>query len=181
MCAFRFLIAWHQHNLPSRVSWLEPRKANTGSKMKKILIFLALGPFAFFVIRDDPMVAFHSVLILANTAIVTGGSYLAGADVTDPTSHDTQVALKVSKITRTAGQSVFLACNTLLLGILLVTIRNNRRDGDSRGKKSTVHPTLILLLIAWFPLIIRGIFGVLQSAVFDVRIDFIIFFTQRAG
>lgn len=64
----------------------------------------------------------------------------------------------IAKILRTSGQSIFLACNAVLLATILVTIRNNRRD----NKK--IHPTLILLLIAWFPLIVRGIFGVLQSA-----------------
>jgi hypothetical protein len=33
-----------------------------------------------------------------------------------------------------------------------------------------VHPTLWLLFIAWFPLIVRGIFGILQAAVFSVRL-----------
>jgi hypothetical protein len=107
------------------------------------------------------MVAFHSALILANTAVVVGGSYLAGADYSDPNSLDTKNRLDVSKISRTTGQSVFLAMNTLLLLIIVVTIRNNRRDGDSRGKKGSVHPTLLLLL-AWYPLIARGVFGVLQ-------------------
>jgi hypothetical protein len=115
------------------------------------------------------MVFFHSALILANAAIVIGGSYLAGADYTDPSSPDTQRRLRISKITRTTGQSVFLAGNALLLGIILVTMRNNRRDGDPRRKKGTVHPTLWLLFIAWFPLIVRGIFGILQASVFSVR------------
>ncbi|KAJ7262034.1 hypothetical protein C8J57DRAFT_461574 [Mycena rebaudengoi] len=168
MCAFRFVISWHQHNLASRASWLEPRDPPGTNKWRKALIFIFLGPLALLLYRNNPMIFIHSVLIVANVAIVMGGSYLAGADASDPTSHDTQRRLKISKITRTAGQSIFLACNTLLLGIILVTIRNNRRDGDSRGKKGTVHPTLILLLIAWFPLIIRGVFGVLQSAVFDL-------------
>ncbi|KAJ7257807.1 hypothetical protein C8J57DRAFT_1185760 [Mycena rebaudengoi] len=168
ICAFRFVISWHQHNLPSGESWLEPRDPPNTNKLRKILIFIFLGPLAFFIYYKNPMVAFHSALILANTAIVVGGSYLAGADYSDPNSPDTKNRLEVSKITRTTGQSVFLAMNTFLLFIIVVTVRNNRRDGDSRGKKGSVHPTLILLLLAWFPLIIRGVFGVLQSAVFDL-------------
>ncbi|KAJ7433735.1 hypothetical protein FB451DRAFT_1572369 [Mycena latifolia] len=168
LCAFRFVISWHQHNLASGESWLEPRDAPNTNKLRKFFIFLFLGPLAFLFYHDNPMVAFHCVLILANVAIVVGGSYLAGADYTDPNSADTRNRLLISKIARTTGQGVFLTCNALLLVIILVTIRNNRRDGDARKKKGTVHPTLVLLLIAWFPLIVRGIFGILQSAVWSL-------------
>ncbi|KAF7297392.1 hypothetical protein MIND_00972800 [Mycena indigotica] len=168
LCAFRFVISWHQHNLASGESWLEPRDPPGTNKARKALAFIFLGPFAFLVYRDNPMVGFHSALILANTAIVVGGSYLAGADYSQPDSPDTQRRLRVSKIARTAGQAVFLAGNAALLVIILVTMRNNRRDGDSRKRKGTVHPTLILLFIAWFPLIVRGIFGILQACVWSL-------------
>nr|GAT48811.1 predicted protein [Mycena chlorophos] len=163
LCAFRFLISWHQHNLPSGESWLEPRDPPNTNKKRKVLIFAFLGPLAFLFYHDNPMVFFHSALILANVAIIVGGSYLAGADYSEPNSPDTLNRIRVSKITRTAGQAVFLVGNALLLIFILVSMRNNRRDGDSRNRKGTVHPTLILLLIAWFPLIVRGIFGLLQA------------------
>ncbi|KAF7343939.1 hypothetical protein MVEN_01682600 [Mycena venus] len=168
LCTFRFVISWHQHNLPSGESWLEPRDTASTNKVRKFLVFLFLGPLAFLVYHDNPMVFFHSALILANAAIVIGGSYLAGADYNDPNSPDTKRRLQISKITRTTGQSVFLAGNAMLLVIILVTMRNNRRDGDSRGKRGSVHPTLWLLFIAWFPLIVRGIFGILQASVFSL-------------
>ncbi|KAJ7198098.1 hypothetical protein GGX14DRAFT_525881, partial [Mycena pura] len=168
LCAFRFVISWHQHNLASGESWLEPRDPPGTSKWRKAFIFIFLGPFAFLFHRNNPMVGFHSVLICANAAIIAGGSYLAGADYTQLDLPDTKRRLLISKITRTAGQSVFLAGNALLLFIILVTIRNNRRDGDLRNKKGTVHPTLILLLIAWIPLIVRGVFGILQACVFSL-------------
>jgi len=109
------------------------------------------------------MVVFHTLLILANTAIIVGGSYLAGADYNDPEGNDFQRRLKIAKISRTSGQSVFLACNFLLLFAILATIHGRKRDGVKK-----THPTLILLTIAWFPLIIRGIFGVLQSGVWSL-------------
>ncbi|KAJ7224628.1 hypothetical protein GGX14DRAFT_651209, partial [Mycena pura] len=168
LCAFRFVISWHQHNLASGESWLEPRDPPGTNKLRKVLAFIFLGPFAFLLYRNNPMVGFHSALILANTAIIVGGSYLAGADYTQPDLPDTKRRLLVSKITRTAGQSVFLVGNALLLGIILVTMRNNRRDGDARKRRGTVHPTLVLLLIAWFPLIVRGVFGILQASVFSL-------------
>ncbi|KAK6983811.1 hypothetical protein R3P38DRAFT_3112452 [Favolaschia claudopus] len=166
LCSFRFLISWHQHNLPSGESWLEPREPPGKpflQKIREFLTFLALGPLSYLAFRDNPMLFFHSALIIANAAIITGGSYLAGADYTMPDDPETKQRLLVSMITRTAGQGVFLAGNVFLLGVILVTMRNNRRDGDSRKKKGSVHPTLWLLFAAWFPLIARGVFGILQA------------------
>ncbi|TFK34401.1 hypothetical protein BDQ12DRAFT_669466 [Crucibulum laeve] len=169
LCAFRFLISWHQHNLPSHESWLEPREKDTsaGARWRKTLALLVLGPFAVIFYWRERMAVLHFLLIFANAAIVVGGSYLAGADFTDVNGKDTQNRLNISKITRTTGQSVFLACNFILLLAILATIRNERRR-NRNGKSSKTHSTLILLLVAWFPLIVRGIFGVLQSAVWSL-------------
>ncbi|KAF8903423.1 hypothetical protein CPB84DRAFT_1746138 [Gymnopilus junonius] len=165
LCAFRFLISWHQHNLPSHESWLEPHEPNQTSadRLKRVIALIILGPFAVILYWKHPMVIMHTLLILANMAIIIGGSYLAGADLSDPLSHSFQQRVNVAKITRTAGQSVFLACNFLLLFTILATIRGQKKAG-----KRKIHPTLILLFIAWFPLIIRGIFGILQAAVWSL-------------
>ncbi|KAJ7087102.1 hypothetical protein C8R44DRAFT_752281 [Mycena epipterygia] len=168
LCAFRFVISWHQHNLPGGISWLEPRRGaaptlDRRARTRRVLTFIFLGPFALLFYRDNLMAAFHTALILANTAIIIGGSYLAHANFAEFDSPATQNHLRISRITRTAGQSVFLVCNALLLGILLVTARNDRRA--HRGR---LHPTLVLLLVAWVPLIVRGVFGVLQSADFTL-------------
>ncbi|KAJ7123532.1 hypothetical protein C8R44DRAFT_852437 [Mycena epipterygia] len=176
LCAFRFLVSWHQHNLASGTSWLEPRETPAGApppnKTRKLLVFIFLGPFALLIYRNNPMVAIHSILVLANVAIIIGGAYLAGAtDYTDLSSPDTQRRLQVSKVTRTAGQGVFLACNAILLIAILHTIRENLRHGDRAqrpGKAPRVHPTLVILLLAWFPLVVRGTFGILQSAIFQL-------------
>ncbi|KAF7373953.1 hypothetical protein MSAN_00607800 [Mycena sanguinolenta] len=165
LCAFRFIISWHEHNLPGGVSWLEPRrdtKIDPRKRTQRILAFLFLGPFALLIYHDNLMAAFHLLLILANTAIIIGGSYLANANLADFDSSDTQRRLRISRISRTAGQSVFLGCNAALLFVLLLTARNDRR---TRGR---VHPTLVVLLIAWIPLIVRGTYGVLQSADFEL-------------
>ncbi|KAJ7120715.1 hypothetical protein C8R43DRAFT_1241556 [Mycena crocata] len=165
LCAFRFLISWHQHNLASGQSWLEPQDPPGTNKFRNFFLSILLGPFAFLVYRNNPMVGFHSMLVLANAAIVIGGSFLAGADYNDAESASTKMRLQVATITRTAGQCIFLAGNAALLVIILVTMRNNRRDGDARRKKGSVHPTLIILLIVWIPLIVRGVFGLLQASV----------------
>ncbi|KAJ7208556.1 hypothetical protein GGX14DRAFT_111776 [Mycena pura] len=174
LCAFRFLVSWHQHNLASGTSWLEPRE--TASEIKpnkslKLLVFIFLGPFALLIYRNNPMVAIPSILVIANLAIIIGGSYLAGADYNNLDSPDTQARLRVSKITRTAGQGVFLACNAILLVAILLTIRTNLRHGDRSQRKNRaprVHPTLVIIVLAWFPLMARGTFGILQSADFKL-------------
>ncbi|KAJ7605937.1 hypothetical protein DFH06DRAFT_1384571, partial [Mycena polygramma] len=158
------------HNLPSGVAWLEPRRGagprlTSRAYTQRALAFLFLGPFALLIHRDNIMAAFHILLILANTAIITGGSFLANADFSQFNSPDTQSKLRTSRIARTAGQSVFLACNTLLLVILLITARGDRRID---GRKGGIHPTILLLLIAWIPLTVRGAFGVIQSADFEL-------------
>ncbi|KAJ7610481.1 hypothetical protein FB45DRAFT_844596 [Roridomyces roridus] len=161
LCTFRFIISWHQHNFPSGTSWLEPRREamkamSKRDQWRRTLTFLLLGPFALILYPDNAMGAFHLVLVLANTAIIVGGSFLAGAN--PPTQH----ALDVSRAARTAGQGVFLACNLLLLVVILATIRQDHRMRAEKGERGT-HPTLILLSVAWIPLIVRGIFGVLQA------------------
>ncbi|KAF8172235.1 hypothetical protein K438DRAFT_1851771 [Mycena galopus ATCC 62051] len=170
LCTFRFVISWHQHNLPGGVSWLEPRRgADDGlswrARARRSLTLVLLGPFALLFYRENIMATFHILLILANTTIVVGGSFLANANFADFDSPETQHKLLISRISRTAGQSVFLALNLVLLFVLLLTARNDRR---SRARKGGLgfHPTLVLLLIAWIPLIVRGTYGVLQSADF---------------
>jgi hypothetical protein len=115
--------------------------------------------------RNNVMAGFHVLLALANTAIIVGGSFLANADLAQFDSTDTQRRLRISRSARTAGQSVFLGCNAVLLIIILVTMRNDRR---SHVRKSGFHPTLVVLLLTWMPLIVRGSFGVIQSADFEV-------------
>jgi hypothetical protein len=160
LCAYRFLVSWHQHNLPSHESWLEPRRDKTKENASKKIAAIFMGPFAFLMYPKDIMITMHSVLIVANVLIVVGGSYLAGA--MDETGSELENKMNIAKILRTTGQSVFLACNALFLVALLVTIRKERQEGRR------IHPTLVILLVCWFPLIIRGIFGVLQSAVWSV-------------
>ncbi|KAH8817733.1 hypothetical protein DL96DRAFT_1623186 [Flagelloscypha sp. PMI_526] len=142
LCAYRFLISWHQHNLPSKESWLEPRNTKERNKTLEVLIILLLWPLAIYRYRKNFMVWVHSVLVIANTAIISGASYLA------------------------AGQSIFLACNFVLLFSIVQTIRKDKRELMTKGE-GKIHPTLILLLVTWFPLIVRGIFGVLQSVVWE--------------
>ncbi|KAJ7205863.1 hypothetical protein B0H12DRAFT_453454 [Mycena haematopus] len=168
LCAFHFVVSWHQHNLPGGVSWLEPRRGagpmlDRRAQAQRTLAFLFLGPFALLFYPDNITASFHMTLVLANTAIIVGGSFLANANLADFDSPDTQRRLHISRVSRTSGQSVFLGNNAFLLFVLVLTARNDRR---ARGGR--VHPTLVLLLIASIPLIVRGTYGVLQSADFNL-------------
>ncbi|KAH8813483.1 hypothetical protein DL96DRAFT_520782 [Flagelloscypha sp. PMI_526] len=167
ICAYRFLISWHQHNLPSKESFLEPRETDKSRTRRKILIMALIWPAAPFIYWRNFMVWMHTFLILANIAIVTGGSYLAGADYTQPDLPETRNRMQVSKITRVAGQSVFLACNFILLFSIIRTLMLDKREVKSKGE-GKIHPTLILLFVTWFPLIVRGVFGVLQSGIWGL-------------
>lgn len=100
--------------------------------------------------------AVHSVLI------VTGGSYLAGTQNSDKSQSEIDRALLISKILRGIGQGIFLAV-TILFGLcVLKTIRDLRSHGER------VHATLKLLAFISACLCVRGVFGLLQSAVYRV-------------
>lgn len=86
-----------------------------------------------------------------------------------PDSPDTKMRMNVARITRTAGQSVFLTINALLIISILHTIWKDKKKVHSRPN-GKVHPTLIILAVAWLPLIVRGVFGVLQAAIWSVRL-----------
>jgi len=167
LCAFRYLISWHCHNLPSHTSWLEPPSKFKPTPIQILIFVLFLWPIAPIIWYYSPMAWFHTLLILANAAIVFGGSYLSGADLTQPDSPDTINRFQVAKIARTTGQSVFLACNALLMVSVVFTMLRDRREIHSRGV-GKIHPTLWILFVVWFPLIARGIWGVLQSSVWSV-------------
>lgn len=100
----------------------------------------------------------HNLLIGANALIISGGSLLVGGanNVTEFNTHMTS-----AKAMRTAGQSIFLAINAFLLFCVLGTIRQSRSENP--GKR--IHPTLIILLITWPILFVRGLYGVLAGVV----------------
>lgn len=148
LCTIRFLISWHNHNLDAHDSWLEARRKK-GQSWRQSLA----ESFSLRGLGRSPMVPVHYALVVANAIIIAGGSILAGnvGVAIDPSKIATAKAL------RCAGQAVFLAITCVLLGCIVATIRQNRRE---RGK---VHPTLLILLGIWPWLAVRGLYGVLAS------------------
>lgn len=99
----------------------------------------------------------HSILIPANAIIIAGGSFLAGDAGEDPTDFN-----NTAKILRSIGSGIFLGVTLFYNGCVIKTFL------DSRKERRGVHPTLPILAIVGAFLIARGLFGLLQSAVWNV-------------
>lgn len=99
----------------------------------------------------------HSLLIPANAIIIAGGSYLASDAGTDPTDFNNK-----AKILRSIGSGIFLAVTLFYNGCVAKTYL------DSRRERTDIHMTLPILAVVGLLLIVRGLFGLLQSAVWSV-------------
>ncbi|KIM37935.1 hypothetical protein M413DRAFT_448197 [Hebeloma cylindrosporum] len=153
LCTYRFLISWHNHNLASHDSWLEPRFPPGTPAFKRFLLSFALfGP------TRRPMAVMHNLLIGANAIIITGGNMVGGGS-DSVEDFRTNPNLLTSKILRTVGQSIFLSINVFLLYCILDTIRQSR----SENPRKRTHPTLLILLAIWPCLFVRGMYGVLSG------------------
>lgn len=128
----------------------------------------------------------------ANVIIINGGTRVNASDYGDV---DFWSAMNTARILRATGQAIFLTINLFLAAFLYLTIRQDRsvdgalprgwtrffrvkpehgmidatnrrnRDVDDPSASGRVDPLVKLLVVAWPPLIIRGIFGLLQSLV----------------
>ncbi|KAG6814992.1 hypothetical protein H0H87_005981 [Tephrocybe sp. NHM501043] len=146
LCAYRFLISWHYHNLESHDSWLEPRLPPNTPLLDRLR--------DSFGKKKRPMASMHYFLIAANIMIITGGSQLAG-------NVDEYFSKSVStpKVLRTVGQAIFITFNALFLFCVLHAIRQYRRERPGRF----IHPTLCILLVVWPLLFVRGVYGILSG------------------
>ena len=69
---FRYLIFWHRHNLPNKISWLEPNDhINARERRMRILEGLTILP-AFLPnrIKENPLAPIHAALVVANAVIM---------------------------------------------------------------------------------------------------------------
>ncbi|WWC62288.1 uncharacterized protein I303_104884 [Kwoniella dejecticola CBS 10117] len=189
LCAYRFLIHHHQHIYPVSGSWLEgkPNKnKNTGAKDPWYVRFKRAMTARNSDGTKDPwvMTIIHWTLIGANTIIIVGGTRATGVDYTEP---DFWKRIHDGQVLRAVGQAIFLAINILLAIFLYLSVRQDRNpngtlpsgwnhffrvegvhgaiDAADRPKIRSVSPDLLVLILAWPPLIIRGIFGLLQALV----------------
>lgn len=193
VCTARFLIAW-QRNQWHGYSWMEPvepSKKRAGSTFRQRL----RGMFRWKTSSDHSasnrwIMMTDWLLVAANAIIISGGS-LSSAAFTDHDLSPSQVRSKLdaARGMRAAGQAVFLAINAALLVCIAVTIhqhRHHRYDGTASQPSDTPnrgkgpwerprpwfgHPTLLMLLVAWPFLVVRGIFGVLQALLPDLNVS----------
>lgn len=120
-----------------------------------------LAPWKY---RHHIMKPVHALLMVSNILIIVGGAMLSNAyDVTDaqPLTSATDQE-NTAKVLRTVGSAVFLGAAVFWSACLFKTIATNRSEGSS------IHSTLVLLVIAGAFLIARGTFGMLQSCLYSV-------------
>jgi hypothetical protein len=150
VCTYRFLISWQYHNNADHDSWIEPKHPPGTPMLKRFLDSIAI-----FTKPPRPMAIMHHLLTGANAIIIAGGSLLAGSSTN---VKQFNANLHTAKAMRIAGQSIFLAINAFLLYCIADAIRQCKRE------HSRVHPTLYLLLATWPFLFVRGLYGILASA-----------------
>ncbi|KAK6909871.1 hypothetical protein L486_00476 [Kwoniella mangroviensis CBS 10435] len=188
LCAYRFLIHHHEHVYPISASWLEGKtNRNKDKDGQKDPWYVRLKRALTAKNKDgkkDPwvMTIIHWTLIGANTIIIVGGTRATGADYTDPDFWD---RIHDGEILRATGQAIFLAINILLAVFLFLSVKQDRNpngtlppgwnhffrvdsthgaiDAADRPLIRSISPDLLVLIIAWPPLIVRGIFGLLQA------------------
>ncbi|WWC69815.1 uncharacterized protein I206_103758 [Kwoniella pini CBS 10737] len=189
LCAYRFLIHHHQHVYPVSGSWLEGKPNKDKHTGKKDPWYVRLKRAMTARNGDgtkDPwvMTIIHWTLIGANTIIIIGGTRATGVDYTKP---DFWKRIHDGQVLRAVGQAIFLAINVLLAVFLFLSVSQDRNpngtlpagwnyffrvkgihgaiDAADRPFIRSISPDLLVLVIAWPPLIVRGIFGLLQALV----------------
>jgi hypothetical protein len=150
LCAFRFVISWQYDNSASHNSWIEPKSPPNTPRFKRLLE--SFSPFGNGG-KPHPMAIVHHILALANVLVITGGSIVAGTDADAFKKY-----MPTSKALRSSGQAIFLTINLFLLYCILNIIGQCKREHP--GKR--IHPTLVILLITWPLLFVRGLYGILS-------------------
>ncbi|KAG6889798.1 hypothetical protein C0992_004063 [Termitomyces sp. T32_za158] len=151
LCAYRFLISWHYHNLAVHDSWLEPRLPPDTPILRRLL-----DSFSFSGPKRNYMAIMHQLLIAANAIIIAGGSSLSGAQTSLEVFNE---RLHKAMIMRTIGQSIFLSLTMIFVPCVLYTMWQYRQE-QPRGK---IHPTTFILLMTWPFLMVRGVYGILSG------------------
>lgn len=120
------------------------------------------------------MAPIHSLLMPANIIIIVGGVLISNSyDVKDAQTNTTVTDQdRTAKILRSVGAAIFLACAVFFNFCTWKTV------SSSKNSRSKTHPTLVVLVVVGLFLIIRGVFGLLQSALYSVSDAFPVYRLQ---
>lgn len=110
------------------------------------------------------MAPIHSLLMPANIIIIVGGVLISNSyDVKDAQANTTVTDQdKTAKILRSVGSAIFLAV------AILFNLCTWKTVASSKNSSAKTHPTLVILVVVGLFLIVRGVFGLLQSALYSV-------------
>lgn len=198
VCTARFLIAWQRDHW-NGYSWIEPvnpSQERAGWKKRFKGLFQWRKSNEDQTRGAGIAIAVDWLLVAANAIIVAGGSLNSAAyRDKDLSSKQVRSKLHACRAMRAAGQSVFLAINTALLVCIAVSIHQYRHgryedpittadNGTPSEEKSQAgttrdfrrrpwygHTILLLLLMTWPFLAVRGIFGICQGLLPDLNVS----------
>lgn len=159
IAAYLFLKAWQKHNWGD--SWLASDRYKDDNAGHVGLLGPLLRPWRY---KHHVMAPIHSLLLPANILIIVGGVMISNDyDVKDQQNLTAATDQgHTAKLLRSIGSGIFLAVAIFFNFCVLKTVRS--KENSSRG----THPTLVILVIVGLFLIVRGVFGLLQSALYSV-------------
>lgn len=199
LCSYRFLIHHHQHTYPISGSWLEGKsdRKNKDPWYKRLRRSLTARDKSGG--KDPwVMTWIHWLMIAANTIIIVGGTRVNGSDINqDDYWQQLHIANALRAVGQAIFLVINLFLLSFLLlsrnqdrnpqgtiprgwtrffrvtpdhGAADVMSGAGGHDGRQLdGYTHRMHPTLRVLFAAWPPLIVRGIFGLLQGLISPVN------------
>lgn len=162
MTAFLFLKNWQEGQWGD--SWLASKHSPlAGRHVREFWETAAMVPiWNPKRYKTNLMGAVHSLLLLGNGAIVSGGSLLVQS-----TDGETESSIKLKHtlalVLRSVGSGLFFVAVIYFVACWLASLLQERKTG-----RTAFHPTLSILGIVAIWLLVRGGFGLLQSAIDSV-------------
>lgn len=160
LAAYLFLKGWQKHNWGD--SWLASDRYKDDKAGHVGLLGPLLRPWRY---KHHIMAPLHSCLLPGNILIIVGGVMVSNDyDVQDQQTNTAATDQEhTSKLLRTIGAAIFLAVGIFYNACVYKTVTSSQTN-----KRRGTHPTLVILMVVGLFLIVRGVFGLLQSALYTV-------------
>lgn len=151
-------------------SRLGPADHNEGGRrrfLQALTMVAVVMPWRFW--DRNLLMVVDAWLIPANAIIIAGGSIMAGINDKSKNLDQNEInnRINTSKGLRTAGQAVFLAL-TVLFVLLYVNAARKGRGWKHTTERTMSRTALVIFGGVGFMLTARGVFGVLQAAVYKL-------------